>query len=175
MITAEQEKWLAHLPDDNAIKILPYDPASLEIFGMVKQKIQKSLGKKMPVLLRGAAGLKISGAGELDIQIPVPIAKFNEAAKKLAAVLGKPKSLYVMARARFVEYIKGIKVEIILINQDSDGWKNSEKFENYLKNHRGTLAEYEKLKESLAGSSTQKYYRAKIEFINAILDKCASI
>ena len=26
MITSEQEKWLAHLPDGNSIEIHPYDP-----------------------------------------------------------------------------------------------------------------------------------------------------
>jgi GrpB-like predicted nucleotidyltransferase (UPF0157 family) len=172
MITPEQEKWLAHLPNNNAIRIYPYDPAAPKKFNVIKQKISDTIGKRVKIELHGAVGFGISGQGEIDIDIPVPPADFDATIGKMEKAFGQPRSLYHLQRARFVTYIKEVKAEIIVVNEECSDWTNLLKFEKYLKNHSKALNAYEKMKESAAGLSTQKYYRAKTKFINRILAKC---
>lgn len=167
MLTAEQENWVSHL-DNKKVKIVPYNPKTKLVFQKIKTEIQKNLGK-VDVKHRGATSFGISGQGEIDLYIPVPKNLFDKYLEKLIAFLGKPGSVYSLERARFVKFIENIKIEIFLINKETDNWKNSVKFENYLKKHPEFLKKYEKLKEQGNGLSTQKYYRRKIEFINKIL------
>ncbi|UMX48236.1 MAG: GrpB family protein [Candidatus Nealsonbacteria bacterium DGGOD1a] len=172
MITSEQEKWLAHLPDGNSIEIHPYDPTSLDKFSLIKQMIKKTLGKGAKIELHGAVSFGISGQGEIDIDIPVSPADFDTTIKKMERAFGKPGSLYPLRRARFVICIKETKAEIIVVNEECADWTNLLEFEEHLKTHPKALNAYEKIKEAAAGLSTQKYYRAKTKFINRILAKC---
>jgi GrpB-like predicted nucleotidyltransferase (UPF0157 family) len=168
MLTSEQEKWISHL-GTKKVKIVPYDPKTKVIFKKVKKEIQKILGE-VEVFHRGATSLGISGQGEIDLYIPVPKSSFAEYLEKLVKHFGKPGSIYPFRRARFVRYVDDIKIEIFLINKDSNDWENGLKFENYLKQNPKALKEYKKLKEDSGGSTLQEYYRKKLEFINKILD-----
>ena len=171
MLTAEQEKWISHL-SSKKIKIIPYNPKTKIVFQKIKKEIQKNLGK-VDVKHRGATSLGISGQGEIDLYIPVSKFFFDKYLKKLITFLGKPGSVYPLERVRFVKFIDNIKIEIFLINKETDNWKNGVKFESYLKKHPEFLKKYEKLKEQGDGLTMQKYYRRKIEFINKILDFCS--
>lgn len=171
MITPEQETWLAHLSDTDSIKIFPANPEAHNIFKEIKKKIQSNLGENISVIHKGATSLDISGQGELDVYVPVEIEGFGVLVDAVQKIFGPPRSLYALDRARFVTSIKGIKIEIFVINQEGKGWTDSCKFEQYLKENPKALRVYEKLKEEGEGLSTQKYYRRKIEFINEILDK----
>jgi GrpB-like predicted nucleotidyltransferase (UPF0157 family) len=168
MLTKEQEEWLSHLDDKNKVEILPYDPKTRGIFEIVKKEIQGYLGD-IEVLHRGSTALGISGQGEIDVYIPVDEKAFNKRLGELIGYLGKPRSLYDLNRARFVKYIDNIKIEIFLANKDSEDWKNSVKFEDYLRKNLKALQDYKKLKEESQGLSSQQYYRKKLEFINQIL------
>lgn len=171
MITPEQEKWLSHLLDDNSVEIFPYDEASVEKFELIKKQIQDRLGEEVSVVHKGATSLGISGQGELDVYLPVAPSSFGIFVGHLTEMFGKPRSHYLAQRAAFVTSINDTKVEVFVINQDSDDWRRSETFEKYLKNNQDALKAYETLKENNAGKSTQAYYRSKIEFINEILEK----
>lgn len=171
MLTTKQKKWIAHLRDDDEIIIKPYDKTAPEKFERVRDKIQLILGKGVRVEHCGATGLKISGQDEIDVYIPVLLGNFDSLLVRLKKVFGEPNSLYALERARFVTIESGKHVDIFLINEESDGWKNGVKFETYLKNHLHALAAYRKLKEKSNGLSTRKYYRRKINFINGILKK----
>ncbi len=169
MITPEQEKWLEHLSDDDHVKIYLFDPCSREIFEKIKKQIQSGLGENIEVVHRGATALGISGQGELDVYIPVSEHDFNSVTILVEKLFGKPKSFYLLERARFVTSVDNTKVEVFVINNKSKSWLDGIKFEEYLRNNPEALDAYKKLKESGDGLSTRKYYRRKIEFINSIL------
>lgn len=171
MLTLEQEKWIAHLSDENKINIVPFDPTAEEKFQRVKQRIQNVLGTQMPVEHRGATSLGILGQDEIDAYVPTPEAKFNSLIDPLKTIFGEPRSLYPLERARFVTEEQGKHVDVFLINEEHDGWKNGVKFEAYLKSHPEALEEYRHLKENGNGLSVREYYRRKTEFINGILAK----
>lgn len=173
MLTPDQEKWIAHLSNDDQITIIPFDETSVEKFEAVKRKIQAALGKDIRVEHRGATSLGISGQDEIDIYIPVPECQFNAMLAPLATAFGESRSHYPLERARFVTFEDGKHIDIFLINETCDGWVDGLKFEAYLKSHPTTLNQYRLLKESGHGLSTREYYRHKIAFINEILS-CAN-
>jgi len=175
MLTPEQEKWINHLPDDNAVGIRCYDPHAREIFCRLEKRIRFEIGENIRIELRGSTKLGISGQGELDIYIPVPPDSFDRMLGRMENTLGAPGSIYSLRRARFVVYSEGTKAEIFLINDKSDDWTRCLKFEGYLETHPEALAAYEKMKLGGNGLSTREYYRRKNEFINEILAKIDSL
>ncbi len=170
MITPAQQIWLDHLNDSDSVRVIPYDPRVKPVFKQIKADLITILGN-VPVRHKGSSALKISGQGEIDLYLPVATNNFNNYLNKLKTHLGEPGSVYDLRRVRFVKYINDIKIEIFIINKNSVDWKNSIKFEKYLKNNRDALMAYEKLKTDNAGQSTKKYYTKKIEFINEILSR----
>jgi|SRR3989344_3440139 len=171
MISLEQEKWLAHLNDNDSVSINPADPMVVEKFTKIKNQIQSVLGKNINVVHKGATSLGISGQGELDVYIPVLPKNFDSMVSFVEKIYGKAKSLYPLERARFITLVDNTKAEIFVINETGKGWLDSCKFEQCLKQNHEVLEEYKKLKEGGEGLSTQKYYRRKIEFINNILER----
>jgi GrpB-like predicted nucleotidyltransferase (UPF0157 family) len=169
MLTDEQEKWINHLSDTDHVSVIPHDPSCEEKFLQVKQKIQSILGSEQVVVHRGASALGISGQDEIDVYVPVAADEFDEVMHTLIDVFGKPRSHYHLQRARFVTSVESKHVDVFVINKDDGGWKDSEKFYNFLVSHPQELDEYRKLKEESAGQSTREYYRKKIEFFNALL------
>lgn len=171
MLTDKQKEWINHLNDADRIKIIPFNPKVKEYFEEQKREIQKILGEDIEVELHGASGFEISGQGDVDIYIPVPPDQFDNLLEKFKQHYGAPGSLYPGERARFNRYCRDTKVEVFIINKDSEGWASSLAFESYLKSHPEALEAYRKLKEKANGVSTKEYYRRKIEFINSILEK----
>ena len=169
MLTHDQEKWIAHLADDDRVAIQPLDPNAGRIFEQVKARIQAACGSHLPVLHRGATSLGISGQDEIDVYCPVPEAEFVRWLPTLSAVFGPPRSHYPLERARFVTYEEGKHIDIFLINAACQGWLDGNEFDAYLRSHPDTLDQYRLLKESGDGLSTREYYRRKTAFINSIL------
>ena len=125
MLTPDQEKWIAHLSDQDQVVILPFDPSTPQKFEVVKRKIQAVLGRDTRVDHRGATNLGISGQDEIDIYIPIPEERFDGLIDPLSVAFGSPRSHYPHERARFVTYEAGKHVDIFLINADSLGWLNA--------------------------------------------------
>lgn len=171
MITPEQEKWIAHLSDEEQVTIFPFDPSAGQKFEAVRARILSALGPGTQVLHRGATSLGISGQDEIDIYIPVSETDFNALLAPLAAAFGPPHSHYPLERARFVTIEGGKHVDIFLANTASQGWIDGVRFENYLVTHPEALERYRLLKEAGDGSSVREYYRRKTEFINEINTK----
>ncbi len=86
-------------------------------------------------------------------------------------VFGKPTSIYLLERTKFLVKIDGTTVEIMLINKKHKGWIDGETFMSYLKENPDALEQYRILKEEATGVSTREYYTRKINFINEILSK----
>lgn len=171
MLTPDQEKWINQLSDDEIVVIQPYDPTSFEKFESVKRKIQIVLGSDAKVIHRGATSLGISGQNEIDVYVPVPPEQFDKFIPVLTTAFGNPRKVYPNDRARFAIYEEGKRVDVFLINQNSPGWINGIKFENYLRKHPDLLEQYRILKETGHGLTIREYYRRKTAFFNEIVAK----
>ena len=140
MVTIAQEKWLAHLNDDDRVEIYPADSKAREKFEKIKNQLQSALGENVPIYHRGSTSMGISGQGELDIYIPVLPERFDELVTSVEQILGKPRSRYSLERARFVTYVDRTKVEVFVINEQSKGWLDCLRFERYLREHHNCRA-----------------------------------
>lgn len=182
MITKPQQKWLGHLNTKDKIIIKPYDPKSSEIFEEVKKRIISEIGKT-EVLHRGASYLQISGQNEIDVYIPITPNEFNKMVGKMAKSFGEPRSLYPLAKGRFIlngfgkQTVKSTDkhIEVYVMNNKDSGWIDSETFTNWLLTHPRTLEEYKNLKEKCMGLSTKEYYTRKLKFINEVLKKAKKL
>lgn len=170
MLTKEQQNWLNKLSDTHRITIIPYNPKVKEIFAKQQTELSKILGPDIPVLHKGASALGISSKGDIDIYMPVAFDQFDPTFKLLKPELGEPGSYYPQERVRWKRQSEGIEIEIFLVNQDAQFWKNDLIFMNYLETHPHALAEYQKLKEDADGTTSREYYTRKTVFINRILE-----
>jgi len=169
MITPEQRAWLDHLSDTDVVRVVPWDPTAEGKFAAIRDQARALLGQQRAVEHRGATSLGISGQDEIDIYIPVPTAQFDHVVTAVMTLYGDPRSLYPLKRARFVTSIHGKHIDVFVINEDDQGWKDSCTFHQYLLDNPPTLTEYRVLKEQAAGTSTRAYYERKTEFINKVL------
>lgn len=170
MLTEEQRKWVDHLSDTDAVRIVPFDPGAEEKFQGVRALIRSKLGKETAVEHHGATSLGISGQDEIDVYVPVPPDRFSGLIAPLTELFGEPGSLYPMERARFRTSVGRKRVDVFLVNDEWSGWRDGLAFEAYLRARPEALMEYERLKEEGNGLSVREYYRRKIAFINGILD-----
>jgi len=168
MLTAEQNKWVAHLDNKKKVGIFPYNPKTKEVFKKIEEEIKRLL-KNIEILHCGSTALEILGQGEIDLYIPVIKKDFENYLGKLTEHFGEPGSVYPLRRARFVRHIDDIKIEIFLMNKETEDWINHIKFESYLKQNKKALEEYIKIKQESDGLTVQEYYIKKLEFINKIL------
>ncbi len=171
MLTAEQEEWLNHLSDTNIVSIIPFNPTSEDKFLKVKTLVQALLGPDQLVRHCGSSSFGISGQDEIDIFIPTSLDKFEQTVELMKQLFGQPKSNYHLRRVRFMTEIDGKHVDVFVINESSDDWQNSLKFETILKDRPEILERYKTLKEKQSGQNVREYYRQKIEFINEVLGK----
>lgn len=169
MLTPEQEDWINQMPDDKHIEIFPYDPNSEAIFENLCVNLERQLVDLRPEH-HGATSFKISGQNEIDTYIPVPPEQFDTTVSRLTDILGHPASIHPNERARFSQKIGGKRVDVFLVNQEHQNWKDLLRFEEYLRSHSEALDTYRKLKEDGAGLSIREYFRRKTEFINDILE-----
>ena len=166
MLADDQKRWLDTLPGTDTIEIVPYTPQAKEVFQQQQAEIQSILGADAVELHKGATAWGISGQGDVDIYVPVSISQFDSELDKLRGALGEPASVYPHTRVRWNRTVAGMKVEIQLVNQDAEFYRNNVAFWDYLETHPTALAEYERVKAEAAGTSTREYYTRKVLFIN---------
>ena len=171
MLTPLQQEFVDRRPDSNIV-VVPFDPTSNVKFEEIKREIQAVLGN-VDVLHRGSTGLGVAGQPEIDVYIPVNATEIPEMTEKMEKVFGKPKSVRVDERTKFIKSIDQTMVEIILVNKSAQSWIEGEIFFNYLVNHKESREQYEKLKGIGEELSIREYYTRKFEFMNEILDKAA--
>lgn len=168
---SEREAWLAHLGNDRRIEIVPFDNEAESKFQILKKKIQDALGAHVRVEHRGSTALGISGQDEIDVYVPVPPEQFDEMIPKLSDLFGEPRSSYPMQRVRYRADVDGKRIDLFLVNEEHDDWKEGVMFEAYLRTHPEALEEYRLLKQGMQGLGTQDYYRRKDAFIRDILSR----
>lgn len=169
MLTEKEEKWVDSL-GASKIVVVPFDASCEEKFMRLQSIIQTGLGEEVPVEHHGASSLGISGQDEIDAYIPVPPNLYDYYVNRVTELFGAPRSHYPLERTRFRADVDGKRIDLFVINEESEGWINSLKFEHYLKTHPETLEQYRVLKETNSGLPSSEYYRRKIEFIHEILD-----
>lgn len=170
MLSQKQKDWLNHLSDTDKVKITPYSPKVKGVFKKLKLELKRILGEDSVILHEGASAWGISGKGDVDIYIPVPVKEFNNTYEKLKAFLGEPGSYYQDERVRWNKEVDSTEVEIFLVNHEANFWKDSIIFWKYIKSNPEALEEYRIVKEEAGGTSTREYYTRKTEFINKILE-----
>lgn len=168
MLTEQQIDWLNKLSDTDKVKIVPYNPKITQIFKKQQAELQSILGLDAVVLHQGASAWGISGKGDVDIFIPVGSNNFGIYFEKMKLTLGEPGSRD-NERIRWNRQVEDIKVEIFLVNQDMDSYRDNITFWDYIETHPDVLEEYRKIKEEAEGTSTREYYTRKVNFINSIL------
>ena len=169
MLTEDQERWVMHLSDEDAIVIIPWDPTAQAKFEQVRETIRAALGADARVEHRGATSLGISGQDEIDVYVPVPPEAFDLTVARLREVFGEPGSHYPMRRAHFVTFVDGKHVDVFAINDQDDGLLLGLAFEARLRSDPALLEAYRLLKENGHGLSGREYYRRKFEFVNAVV------
>ena len=167
MLNLKQQNFIDR-QSDNIIKVLPFDLRANEKFEEIKKQIQAIIGN-VEVIHRGSTGLGIAGQPEIDVYIPVLSGEMPVLATELEKTWGKPKSIYPDERTKFIRYVDGTMVEVMLVNKMCESWKEGEMFFDYLKNHEDARKEYEKLKGVGEDLSYKEYYKRKFEFMNDIL------
>lgn len=171
-LNKKEKDWVSHLSITDKIKIVPFDKSTEDKFEKIKSYINDQIGDYVEVKHCGASSLGISGQDEIDVYIPILEEEFNKYTKRLTKLFGEPRSNYPLERTRFKTSIDKKRIDVFLINKESDGWLNSVKFENYLRKNKDCLKRYEILKESGDGMSVKEYYEKKIMFINSVLKRC---
>jgi len=131
-------------------------------------KIQQIIGNKIHVLERGSTRLKVSGKDEIDIFIPVLKNEIPKFCTELEKIYGPARSKYEN-RARFGSKNGSTRIEVFIVDKDSEDFKNINKFEDYLLKDGKALKKFEEFKIKLNGRSTKNYYAEKISYLNKIL------
>lgn len=166
MLTQDEQNYLDKIPADKKVVVKPYDPKTTEIVEEYINKIM-SVEPELDILHLGAAALKISGQGDIDISILCPNESFSRHAENLKNVLGEPVS---GKSTIFWQFEKGgHEVEICLADPDEPSTARQLKVHKILNQNPKLLDQYEQLKESAASQSYREYQRQKYEFYNRIL------
>ena len=63
----------------------------------------------------------------------------------------------------------GFEVEIFLVNQEAEFYRNNVLFWNYIETHLEAREAYQRIKEEACGVSTRAYYTRKAEYISEIM------
>lgn len=167
MLTPNQEKYLLTIPEDKRVEIKPYDPKLGETADEIIKPI-KEIGKNLEVMLMGAAGLGISGQGDLDIYFLAKAEDFEEYLPKLIELFGEPKSQREVSIAwEFVG--DNIPVELYLTDPRTETMQEQVAVFVMLKHDKSLLKKYENLKQAFDGKSFREYQKAKYEFYNKLL------
>ncbi|KKW00924.1 hypothetical protein A3E17_03705 [Candidatus Amesbacteria bacterium RIFCSPHIGHO2_12_FULL_48_14] len=173
MLKPNQEKYLSTIPADKKVVIKPYDPKLREVADGIIRFVH-GIDPDLEVLFMGAAGLGISGQGDLDLYILCKPSDFGKYLLGLKDVFGEPvkeKDTYVAW-----ELVRDdVPVELYLTDLGNEIYNTSMKEQNdifnILKTNPDILKEYEDLKISLNGQSFREYQRQKYKFYNRVLSQ----
>jgi len=168
MLTRDEEDYLSKIPDDEVVKICPFNPN----IGKIVKKIITSIHDVYPNLeIRhtGASALGVSGQKDIDIYAFSNPKGFKEYLPGLTGILGK----HLHKHQTFMEWKfekEGYDIEFYLADPNSKTMKRQIKVFEILKNDKKLLKEYEELKRSLDGKSFKEYQKKKYEFYHRLLD-----
>lgn len=170
MLTPDEQHFLDHLSPavaNKQIVIRPYSDKVKEKAEEVMSSIRKAY-PDLDVRLMGAAGLGISGQNDIDIYILSKGYEFEKYLPGLKKLFGMPKSTNQSSIAwKFTNHSHD--VELYLTDPDAPTTQRQIKVFETLKSNPALLQEYEKLKQSLNGSTYKEYQTKKYEFYNRLL------
>ncbi len=167
MLTQNQERYLAKLPDNQTMTVVPWDPHGLDIAQEIIDTIKSALPHN-EVIFIGSLPLKIAGQKDIDVSVFSPAADFSLYQPKLEEKFGKPDKLGMTSIAWHFQR-EGWDVGIYLTDPISSQVQEQIDVFNLLKNNPDLLKEYEQIKLEAKGQSYKEYQRRKYEFYNRIL------
>lgn len=168
MLTPGEIKFLSKISGDKTAKIIPHDPRLEKIAQEVIQKI-RSVYSDLEIKHIGAAALKISGQGDIDIYCLARPQDFYLYLPKLVEIFGQPKSSKPDSIAWELER-DNHSIELYLTDPLSEPMKRQIAVFDKLRLNPELLKEYESLKSSLNGRPFKEYQLKKYEFYHKILD-----
>lgn len=167
MLTEDQIKYLATVPDNKRMTIRPFNPKGLDIAGQIIKDI-KSVEPDLEVVLMGSLALKIWGQEDIDINVfCIKSRQVNH--------LDNFKNLFGQPSRQGKNYIgwdfqrDGFSVDIRLTDPTSKNTIAQIEVFNLLKNNPNLLKEYEKIKKEARHSTYKEYQTRKFEFFNKVL------
>jgi GrpB-like predicted nucleotidyltransferase (UPF0157 family) len=161
------------------VKLVPYDPKWKELYEREKKVILKAIGNKIKnIVHNGSTAIPgISAKPIIDILIGVSSLK---KAKQLIKPLQKIgyELMHDGTIKNRLFFAKGPDVKrthyISIVDINSAEWSGNVAFGNYLRKHRNTAKEYDKLKHKLSKKypdNRNAYTSAKEKFIASIIKK----
>ena len=171
MLSPDEIDYLNKLPEEIANKIIVIKPFSSLLSSMANNLISlvKNKFPDLAVKHMGASGLGISGQGDLDIYALANQSEFDKYLPGLKEIFGKPIGESPGSIAWKFDQ-DGTDIEFYLTDPDSPTIQKQIRVFETLKHNPQLLAEYEKLKTGLNGSTYKEYQQAKYEFYHRILD-----
>ncbi|OGZ30306.1 MAG: hypothetical protein A2931_02065 [Candidatus Niyogibacteria bacterium RIFCSPLOWO2_01_FULL_45_48] len=167
MLTEDQIKYLATIPDNQKVAVKPFNPRGLCVAKQIIADI-KSVEPDLKVILLGSLPLGISGQEDIDIDafcIKSEQPKHFDNFKKL---FGEP-SRRGKNSIGWDFQKEGFGVSVWLTDPTAETTKAQVRVFGLLKNNPDLLREYEGIKEMTKNLSYKEYQTKKYEFYNRIL------
>lgn len=166
MLTQDEEKFLATIPEDKLIEIRPYDPQIKKVVDQLISEV-KLIIPEADIHFMGASALELAGQNDIDLYLfssPEQIAIFRD---KLIPLFGKPSLDKSFVEWDFLR--DGFNVEFYITDPNTESMQRQIKVFNLLSSHEEFRDEYETMKLKYNGRSFREYQRLKYEFYNRIL------
>jgi GrpB-like predicted nucleotidyltransferase (UPF0157 family) len=167
MLSWDEEDYLSKIPEDKRVEIIPFDPRITEISEELIGRVHIAV-PDLEVRHMGASSLGLSGQNDIDVYIFCKEENYAKYLPKIEKVFG-PK-IPGISSVKWSMNIEGFEIEMYLTDPSSPTMKRQIAVFEALKKNGKLREEYEKLKESLNGTSFKEYQRNKYEFYHRILD-----
>jgi len=168
MLTLNQEKYLATIPEDKKIVVQDFNPAVKVAADKVIAKIH-AVKPDWNVWSMGSSELGIAGQNDIDINITSSPDKYAEQLPILVELFGEPRQRERLPMKWTLEQ-DNFEVELYLTDATSEMFKEHLDVFRMLKDSRGLSERYEAIKKSASGGSFRDYMRKKYEFFNELLE-----
>ncbi len=169
MLTEEQIKYLATIPDDKKMVVKPWNPKGLDIANQIITDI-KSFGPDLEVILLGSLPLKIAGQEDVDITAFCVASEQWKYLDHLKKLFGEPTGRG--KKATGWDFQKDdFSVSLWLTDPAVPSTQDQVQVFNLLKDSTDLLKEYEKIKLGAKDLAYKEYQTRKYEFFNRILDR----
>ena len=122
----------------------------------------------------GSSALGIKGKKDIDMEVLVNPSDFKAAEQKLAARYGSPKKIIDEFWKKFETQVNEWNIDILLSTPEHEETKQNKIFFEHLKNNTTARAAYLKVKTESKKLPRKEYLKAKKDFFEKVIHKCAN-
>ncbi len=159
----------------------PYNPSSPKLFELEKNRLSELFSGEYQIEHIGSTAVPdLGGKGIIDIMIAVPkdqMENFSQQAQKAGYMfrpLASTKDKLFLRQEYPEDFEKETAYHLHITYPESNDWKETIAFRDYLRTHPDDLKSYEEIKKQAAeeaNEETEKYKNIKEELLNQILNK----